>query len=323
MVHTKNYWTSTGHLLPCKLTQLVKANWCRWKKQIFTEAEMVAQADDSAEGASKMADLIDLGHAEEAKIEEKQNAVIPTNERVDETKSTPATAPETGFSVEKEDSVPTSYADAVKVHNREVTIPEEHEPDSPSSAVEQTDTQQADIPNETEEQESADLLDKGKGKAQLDSPSTPAKSSHHTDEARDAVPSPRRPAATPTRNRPLSFPFPRSQSHTSDLASPHSGRSTPTRSPSHPNLSESVSNSSTGPGQSTPEEKGGKTRKRLSSIKGFVRRISDQGSGLVRSNSTGKSGSRSGGLASPSPDAGDGKKKLPLTRGNSGSGGQQ
>jgi hypothetical protein len=59
-------------------------------------------------------------------------------------------------------------------------------------------------------------------------------------------------------------------------------------------------------------------------LKGFVRRISDQGTGLVRSNSTGRPGSRSGGLASPdtgaaSPgeDGGSAKKRMSLSRGNS------
>jgi hypothetical protein len=66
-----------------------------------------------------------------------------------------------------------------------------------------------------------------------------------------------------------------------------------------------------------PKDKGGKTRKRLTSLKKMVRRISDKGTGLVRSNSTGRPGSKGGGLASPSPDAGEGKKRLPLSRGNS------
>jgi hypothetical protein len=220
-----------------------------------------------------------------------------------------------GYDVDDTEHHPETYAEAVKEGLHEDTIQEEVEPESPVTADKQDEN--AETPNQ-EEGESASPLDKGKGKADspptVDSPSTPAKSSVQTDEARDQVPSPRRPAATPTRDRPVSFPaMPRSVSHNSGLMSPESGASTPSRSPSHANLSESISNTSSGPGQETPDGKGGKTRKRLTSLKKMVRRISDQGTGLVRSNSTG----RGGGLASPSPDAGDGKKRLPLQRGNS------
>jgi len=237
----------------------------------------------------------------------------------------PQPEPETGFDVEEASEQSATYADAVKEHAREVTIQEEVEPVSPVSHA-KPDQPEPDMANEDEAEST--LLDKGKGRVDLpapvDPPSTPAKSSVQTDEARDQVPSPRRPAATPTRDRPVSFPIlPRSQSHNSDLMSPRSGASTPSRSPSHANLSESVSNTSADHGQGTPDDKGGKTRKRLTSLKKMVRRISDQGTGLVRSNSTGRPGSRSGGLASPSPNAGDGKKKLPLERGNSSGPGPQ
>jgi hypothetical protein len=220
-----------------------------------------------------------------------------------------------GYDVDETEHHAETYAEAVKEGLQEDTIQEEVEPDSPVAPGTQDGS--TEISNQ-EEEKSATLLDKGKGKAgsppTVDSPSTPAKSSVQTDEARDQVPSPRRPAATPTRDRPVSFPaMPRSVSHNSGLMSPQSGTSTPSRSPSHANLSESISNTSSGPGQETPDGKGGKTRKRLTSLKKMVRRISDQGTGLVRSNSTG----RGGGLASPSPDAGDGKKRLPLQRGNS------
>jgi len=293
---------------------------------------MVAQADESSVGdveKEKEKDLIDLQAPFEAKTsrDHKSDSGPKSND-----KGEPPAEPEPvkGFQVETEEESdqPTSYADAVKVHSREVTIPEELEPSSspPNTPDQSSQTEQQDEPNEDDE-ESTTLLDKGKSKAQAETPSTPAKSTY-TEEGLDQVPSPRRPAATPTRDRPVSFPvLPRSQSHNSDMTSP----STPSRSPSHPNLSESVSNTSSGTGQgqgqgqgqATPEEKGGKTRKRLTSLKKMVRRISDQGTGLVRSNSTGRPGSKSGGLASPSPDAGDGKKRLPLSRGNSSNAGPQ
>jgi hypothetical protein len=296
----------------------------RWKKQIFTEAEMVEQAVSA--DAVKEKDLIDLETQPESTRESQekpddksapdegdQAEVEPqpqAEKKADHVTAQPQ--PEAaGYAVEEESEHPATYAEAVKEHTREVTIQEEVEPDSPVGPAGITET-----PNEDEEQESTTLLHKGKGK--IESPSTPAKSSIQTDEARDQVPSPRRPAATPTRDRPVSFPvMPRSQSHNSDLMSPQSGASTPSRSPSHANLSESVSNTSAEHGQGTPDDKGGKTRKRLTSLKKMVRRISDQGSGLVRSNSTGRPGSRSGGLASPSPDAGNAQKKLPLQRGDS------
>jgi len=337
----------------------------RWKKQIFTEAEMVEQAVSA--DAFKEKDLIDL--------EAQPGSTTTTTQQLDnksksdgETKSDDGYKPDdaikpdaktksndgdkpddqfgpdggdlaqaepthqaeettgpvpskhetqtdtSGYDVDETEHHPETYAEAVKEGLQEDTIEEEVEPESPVTAAQPDE--RTGTPNQKED-ESATLLDKGKGKAGLptiDSPSTPAKSSVQTDEARDQVPSPRRPAATPTRDRPVSFPaMPRSVSHNSDLMSPQSGTSSPSRSPSHANLSESVSNTSSGPGQETPDGKGGKTRKRLTSLKKMVRRISDQGTGLVRSNSTG----RGGGLASPSPDAGDGKKRLPLQRGNS------
>jgi hypothetical protein len=328
----------------------------RWKKQIFTEAEMVEQAVSA--DATKEKDLIDLETRPESteitaqQLDDKsrpEDATKPdaapkpddrsgpdegdlataeptsrAEETADPVPEVPATETETtGYDVDQTDSHPETYADAVKEHTREVTIQEEVEPESPVASAQPDES--AGTPNQGEG-ESATLLDKGKGKAesptsaQVDSPSTPAKSSVQTDEARDQVPSPRRPAATPTRDRPVSFPaMPRSVSHNSELMSPQSGTSTPSRSPSHANLSESVSNTSSGPGLETPDGKGGKTRKRLTSLKKMVRRISDQGSGLVRSNSTG----RGGGLASPSPDAGDVKERLPLQRGDSAGPGPQ
>jgi len=308
----------------------------RWKKQIFTEAEMVEQAVSA--DTAKEKDLIDLVNQLESV---KEASVKPDDQSGpdggDQAESAPKSKalkdeqgpqaePETGYDVEDTPEHPATYADAVKEHTREVTIQEEVEPESPVYHVKPHQSE-PEMANEDEEEESATLLDKGKGKvdspARADSPSTPAKSSVQTDEARDQVPSPRRPAATPTRDRPVSFPvMPRSQSHNSDLMSPQSGTSTPSRSPSHANLSESVSNTSAEHGQSTPDDKGGKTRKRLTSLKKMVRRISDQGTGLVRSNSTGRPGSK-GGLASPSPNAGDGKKRLPLERGNSSGPGPQ
>jgi hypothetical protein len=320
----------------------------RWKKQIFTEAEMVEQAVTADAGKEK--DLIDLETQPESTETNTQQLDVkpksdgetkvdagdkpdnqsgpdggdlaqaepphPAEETADPVTTEPDSKTEAaGYDVDDTEHHPETYAEAVKEGLQEDTIQEEVEPESPVTTDKQDEN--AETPNQ-EEGESASPLDKGKGKAEspltVDSPSTPAKSSVQTDEARDQVPSPRRPAATPTRDRPVSFPaMPRSVSHNSGFMSPQSGASTPSRSPSHANLSESISNTSSGPGQETPDGKGGKTRKRLTSLKKMVRRISDQGTGLVRSNSTG----RGGGLASPSPDAGDGKKRLPLQRGNS------
>ena len=81
--------------------------------------------------------------------------------------------------------------------------------------------------------------------------------------------------------------------------SPYSGLSTPEKRLSFPRMTSSQSNASnlsdlasgsTSPiGESTPEDsKSDKRRKRLSSIKGFVRRISDQG--ITRSPSLGRKG---------------------------------
>lgn len=296
---------------------------------------MVAQAEDGKEGL-----LVDTA------IPDNAVTTTPPQEselRPDAAPFVPASAfasseasAQKGYEVEdNSNEEPATYAEAAKVHTREKTIPEENEPISPTSTRQPTETAQTprdERANEDEEEESSTLLDKGGEEARpeavsIPSPSTPARSSTHpSEEARDQVPSPRRPAVTPTRERPVSSSaIPRSISHTSNLTSPHSGSSTPSRSPSHPNLSESISNSSQGHnGTPTGEEKGGKTRKRLSSLKGFVRRISDQGTGLVRSNSTGRPGSRSGGLASPdtgaaSPgeDGGSAKKRMSLSRGNS------
>ena len=328
----------------------------RWKKQIFTEAEMVEQAVSA--DAVKEKNLIDLETQPES-TESTTQQLDDKSKSDDETKSDagdspddqsrpnggdlaqakstsqaektadpvpakPVTETETpGYDVDQTEHHPETYAEAVKEGLEEDTIQEEVEPESPVTTAQQDENT---VTPNREGQDSATTFDKGKGKtgwpttAQVDSPSTPAKSSVQTNEARDQVPNPRRPAATPTRDRPVSFPaMPRSVSYNSELMSPRSGASTPSRSPSHANLSESVSNTSSGPGQETPDGKGGKTRKRLTSLKKMVRRISDQGTGLVRSNSTG----RGGGLASPSPDGGDGKKRLPLQRGNSSGPGPQ
>jgi hypothetical protein len=279
----------------------------RWKKQIFTEAEMVEQAVSA--DAVREKDLIDLETQPEStenttqqlddkskpeherkpdagsKLDDetKQDDAIkpddetksdngdkPDNhpgpgggdlaqaeltpqaeETADPVPSKPETETETsGYDVDDTEHHPETYAEAVKEGLQEDTIQEEVEPDSPVAPGTQDET--TETPNQ-EGGESATLLDKGKGKAGSpptgDSPSTPAKSSVQTDEARDQVTSPRRPAATPTRDRPVSFPaMPRSVSHNSDLMSPQSGTSIPSRSPSHANLSESISNTSSGPG---------------------------------------------------------------------------
>lgn len=220
-----------------------------------------------------------------------------------------------------------SYAEVVKHHNREATIPEENEPNSPIKST----SKRADEPNDDDD-ESATLLDKGKGK-NLESPLPDTPTTNAQDDPVEQLRTPTRPSPTPTKSRPTSFPvMPRLASSTSQrsVQSSPSGTSTPSRSPSYPNLAQSTSNSSQGHGQGTPQSqgqvtpqdaKGGKTRKRLDSIKKMVRRISDQGGGLVRSNSTGRPGSRGGGLASPEVNAGDDQKKrlsMNQSKGNQG-----
>lgn len=242
----------------------------------------------------------------------------------------------------QEEEEPVTYADAVKHHNREATIPEENEPSSPVKPVtirdQSAEGNRAEANGGDEEDESATLLDKGKGRSRdTSAPGTPAGGYISTlpndEEPVERLSTPTRPSATPTKSRPISFPvMPRMASSTSQrsVQSSPSGASTPSRSTSYPNLAQSTSNSSQGhgtpqsQGQVTPNDtKGGKTRKRLNSIKGFVRRISDQGGGLVRSNSTGRPGSRNGGLASPEVNAGDDqKKRLSINRSKSSQGGE-
>jgi hypothetical protein len=210
---------------------------------------MVAQADEvSADDVEKEKDLIDLESDSKPKTtqDDKSDSEPNLGDQADQ-----LIEPESaqGFQVETEEQpAPASYADAVKVHNREVTIPEEQEPPSPDTPGKHSHTEQDD-PNEDDE-ESATLLDKGKGKGKAETPSTPAKSSH-TEEGRDQVPSPRQPATTPT---PTRFPvLPRSQSHNSEMTSP----STPSRSSSYPfNLSKSISNASSANGQAQGQGQG-------------------------------------------------------------------
>lgn len=153
----------------------------------------------------------------------------------------------------------------------------------------------------------------------LASDTTPSKSSILTT---TTTSTPSRPGPTPTKSRPTSVQFPiahrpgmsnsRSQSQRSldtDAISA-STSAVPSRSNSGRDLQVPETPSSVN------EDKQGKTRKRLSSIKGFVRRISDQG-GLSRSQSTGKSGSRSGGLDAEEEGEDKKKKRLSLNRGNS------
>lgn len=251
---------------------------------------------------------------------------------------------------ESEQQPEITYADAVKHHDREATIPEENEPSSPVKAIDLAGRsavdRQVEVNEDEDENESATLLDKGKGGSRDTSgPGTPTRTnvqlaSASKEEPVEQISTPTRPAATPTKSRPTSFPvMPRLPSSTSQrsVQSSPSGASTPSRSTSYPNLAQSTSNSTQGhghgpgtpqsQGQVTPnDQKGGKARKRLNSIKGFVRRISDQGGGLVRSNSTGRPGSRSGGLASPEVNAGDDgnnqKKRLSMNRSKSGQGGE-
>lgn len=295
---------------------------------------MVAQANEAQDAI-----LVDTTIPETSKSSEAPgNADVKVEKDDDDDTPAPMTEEKPVVPTPVEDTEAehlATYAEAVKVHTRERTIPEEPEPSSPTS-TKRSPASNNEGANEAEEEESSTLLDKtgdtqeASSSAAL-SPPTPAKDLRYPNEEADSqIPSPRRPAETPTRERPTSYPFPRSVSHNSNLASPQSGSSTPSRSPSHQNLSSSISNSSTGHGTpSAAEDKGGKTRKRLSSLKGFVRRISDQGGGLARSNSTGKPGSRGGGLASPdagaegagvaspAPSEGRGKKRLSLNRGNS------
>lgn len=283
---------------------------------------MVAEAEGDAEAVPEVKLIDDT-------IED-----APATGRGKNTQAEPAAEPaqtETGYSLNQQpsptapaatndedaDDTPATYADAVKHHNREATIPEEHEPGSPDTArpttvpPPQTATQSSEAAADTEDG-SAGLLDKGKGRPE--SPSAPPSPAPVVN-----VPPPALPLSTPSKSRPTSFPvMPRQVSSNSVHSSP-SGTSAPSRSTSYPNLAQSTSNSSQGhgastsAGRSTPtdeqgKEKGGKARKRLKSIKGFVRRISDQGTGgLSRSNSTG----RTGGLASPDATEGAGAANRP------------
>ena len=120
-----------------------------------------------------------------------------------------------------------------------------------------------------------------------------------------------RPATTPVKNQATphtarsSIPFPSSSSQRPVSWAPESDRSTPEKRLSFPRMTSSQSHASDisdlESGSTTPsrssraddgdEKMGDKARKRLNSIKGFVRRISDQG--LSRSPSMGGKGAKS------------------------------
>lgn len=300
----------------------------RWKKQIFTEAEMVAQAEEPTPAKAESATDSISGEPSELTAGQpvgKEPQQASTQAIAPDTKSPGAPSSDEGsYAVDRDGESPATYADAVKHHEREATIPEEHEPSSPKTVRDSNVT-----PEKPDGDGTSAVLDKGKGRSRdASAPATPSDSPKPTQEADQAVEqllTPSRPSATPTKSRPTSFPvMPRLTSSNSQrsIHSTPSGATTPSRSTSYPNLAKSTSNSSHGHGQhGTPpdEQRGGKARKRLNSIKGFVRRISDQGGGLVRSNSTGRPGSRSGGLVSPETQGADegNKKRMSMNRGKS------
>jgi hypothetical protein len=294
-----------------------------WKKQIFTEAEMMAQAGDGGEG-----DLIDLdadasegglrssdgggaagsqvvattdqimqeveelkgrgegGQGNEAATQEvheqrrsetaAQVEEVPKGESAqDDVKVDGAEAK--GFEVaQSNEEPPASYAEAVKAPT----------PEEASPITEDLSTLQANA-----------------------SPNDPAKESETKQQVATASdPTPAQVDASPQTNR-ASVPFPSTSQPRPVSWAPGSNITTPEKRRSFPRMTSSQSQASgiseLGSDSTTPSRSnsrsdqpegeetkmGDKARKRLSSIKGFVRRISDQG--LSRSPSLGARGAKS------------------------------
>lgn len=340
----------------------------RWKKQIFTEAEMVAQGEVEG-GGDTTKTILPMDSPEpavlEAAVEEMADKVA---EKVDEEQGGSGDGGDggdgggggdRGYDVgqgesSKSNPQPASYADAVKAQQ-----PAEATEDSAqhNEGLKGNSTLKSDLPEDAEEEddESAPLLDKGKTPERSepasvvsvqepagppDLPGEPIAPEHAAQEA--AVPEhvsdspsdnvgasiPDDVQHSPSKPRPVSFPaMPRLSSSMSISGQSVGSSSTPpSRSASNSDLLDGengIANASGNSQGATPDDKKDKRRKRLSSLKGFVRRISDQG-GLSRSQSMGgRSGSKNG-LASPDLEAASGeneddkkKKRLSLNRGNS------
>lgn len=286
----------------------------RWKKQIFTEAEILAQAQGSgsatpdlitlsevttavADGASSKDGQAGSGDQAQADVaggprsgtsaggDPAQESTAAT----DETAKQPEDVASSGYDVSEPITQPAvSYADAVKA-------PAADEAQVATASNQQTG-QHAASPSATTETRPENVAALGLSHTGIDSPGQassadvpapraepfpPAPSASTTIGAATSRSTPSKNSGTATPEKRISFPpMPRmstSQSVQSNLSEAASGTSSPGRTTSGADL----------PDTSPEDAKSDKRRKRLSSIKGFVRRISDQG--LARSPSLGAS----------------------------------
>ncbi|GFZ42756.1 Heavy metal tolerance protein [Saitozyma sp. JCM 24511] len=306
-----------------------------WKKQIFTEAEMVAQAqgvspEDVAKTLPAENDLIDLVEeskaAPEAEIQDSAaskavddrtargtvaGAAAPAEKAVD------MESEAKGFSVDgapatsapaASDAAPSTYAEAVKSEPAETsdTHPAESESKPKPSEAEPEAT-------ETTPLIDSDAQAKGDdGPAPSPAPAVTASA----DASSVPAPSPAKTATTTDSPSQVDSTGPATPSGASASASasasgaatptPQSKRASVTFPSSRPGLPTSTSqrsdlslpDSESAEGAADKDGKDVKRRKRLSSIKGFVRRISDQG--VTRSGSINRPGS-SGAAGAGSP----------------------
>ena len=295
-----------------------------WKKQIFTEAEMVAQAGEGEEG-----DLIDLRTEESEGLPPKSEIkggeagieVVATKEQIvqeanelkegDEPSQNYQVAGEAGSDQKKTQTtmpvkeVPVDEPtqddgtdDKEEVKGFEVAHSNTNPPASYAQAVKPPSDDEAssitEEPSALEEaSSSAEVAKAPEVEQQVAPPSIAGPEQYDASPRanRASVPFPSssqpRPVSwapgsnTTTPEKRLSFPrMTSSQSHASGISDLGSGSTTPSRSNSRSELPE---------GEET--KMGDKARKRLNSIKGFVRRISDQG--LSRSPSLGGKGAKS------------------------------
>lgn len=262
-----------------------------WKKQIFTEAEMVAQAEgieakELAKTLPREEDLIQLVDGDESMVQESPR----DGSKAGEHKITSATATGhnshiEGYEMMTDTAEPSvhadklvqpgvSYADMVKVADKAADGDVE-----PQKAADPAQTApDSSTPDAQTIRQSGDALT-NTGKV-VESPSE--------DPTAVTTPAPASPerfsGQLPTRGSSGKVPFPdmprmnTSASQRSDLSAQVSDNNVgETSSPSGSN------NPSTTDLPDLSKEKEDKRRKRLSSLKGFVRRISDQG--VSRSNS--------------------------------------
>jgi len=308
-----------------------------WKKQIFTEAEMMAQAGDG--------DLIDLradndgpkaggsgGPEAPLEITATQEEVKQAAEELKENRKDGedrVTVPDAqAHGVKPQETDVKAQATATKPQKPETSLEACHKPDQHDGVVEEheakgfdvvdskdaaptssaeivkavSETEASSEPVIIEEQsnleqvappvESVKVVEpetQGHSPPALPTPSAPATESPRTD--LPSLPSPSSSQQRPvswapssdrtTPDKRLSFPrMTSSQSHASGISDVGSGSTTPSRSNSRSELPEGEEN-----------KMGDKARKRLNSIKGFVRRLSDQG--LSRSPSLGGKGAKS------------------------------